>query len=317
MRFRLPAQGFLYVLSALKRAIVWAAGVSAPQITGPSDTSLALQPGASQTLVLNRHTGAASVTVRTDGLASFATGITTPDDINTILGSGGDAQLDWSTAQATANCPVFASGDGSAGRGYGVVFTTLANTNKDHDHGTLSNPTVFVHSATDPDSANTEWIGLSHDVTNAVVSTGKGGLEIEPAAHANGQTTVISSVSENLTLSTSGATTDSSIQIPANSFIFGVSALITTTISGADSTTVSIGDATTTARFGTMAALTAGTSVMGITQISGASTTLANGPSTSSALAIRVTLSGGGDNTPSAGAIRLTAHYLNMTVATS
>jgi len=44
----------------------------------------------------------------------------------------------------------------------------------DFDHATPTNPTLFVHSATAPDTANDQWISLSHDQANAVIGVGTG-----------------------------------------------------------------------------------------------------------------------------------------------
>lgn len=308
MRFRIPAQGWNFLLSALNRAISWGAGLGAiTHITGPSDQTLTIAPGASQSIALKDNGGTTRLTITT-------TGPRVNDDVTFLSGTSSDLAVDWSTAQATANCPVAAWGAGTAAQGFPFVYTALANANFDHAHAAGTNPTIFIHSAT---QSTTQWTSVSHDQTNAVLAAGAGGIEVKPAAHANGQSTMISSVSENLTLSTLGATTDSAIQIPANSFILAVDAIITTAIAGVNSTTVSIGDSTTAARFGTMASMSQGTSTVGITQLSGASTTLATGPSTSSALNIRITLSGGADNTPSAGAVRITAHYIVLGAATS
>lgn len=63
-----------------------------------------------------------------------------------------------------------------------MIITTWTNRNKDHDHSTAStNPTLFIHSATDPDSDNTQYISISHDQTNGVIATGKGDLYLNPA----------------------------------------------------------------------------------------------------------------------------------------
>jgi hypothetical protein len=78
-----------------------------------------------------------------------------------------------------------------------------------------------------------------------------------------------------------------------------------------------VGDGTTAARFGTTGTLTANTTVVGITQMSGAITTLAAGPSQPTAAAVRLTLSGGADNTPSAGTVRVSIVYIQVTAPTS
>ena len=290
--------------------ITWPTGLGAiTHITGPTDQDFAIRPGTGRQLKLG--SAAADVLyVDTQRTSHIDNGAYT-------VGTSIDCAWDWSTAQATANAPVMAWGAGTSAQGYPFVFTALANKDKDHDHAAGSNPTVFVHSATDPDSANTEYIGIRHDTVNAVINTGKGGVEIEPAAHANGQTLVISSISENLTLSVAGATTDSSVQIPADSLILAVDAYITAEITGVDSTDVQIGDGTTAARFASLTALTVGTTDVGLTHLETAINSATTGCIVRAATAIRVTLAGGADNTPTAGAVRLTARYINFGGASS
>ena len=50
--------------------------------------------------------------------------------------------------------------------------------NKDYDHAAQSNPTVFVHSATNPDTNNTQWGSLAHDQTDFVIATGTGDVKV-------------------------------------------------------------------------------------------------------------------------------------------
>jgi hypothetical protein len=124
-------------------------------------------------------------------------------------------------------------------------------------------------------------------------------------------------LSESVTLSTAGATTDTTIQIPANSFVLGVTVRVTTGITGIDSTALEIGDATTSDRFGSIAAFTAGTTNVGLNHLQGGISTDAAGPIVTSATAVRLTLTGGTDDTPSAGAVRVTIHYISLTAPTS
>ncbi len=129
----------------------------------------------------------------------------------------------------------------------------------------------------------------------------------------NGASFAQCQISELLTLSTGGATTDTTANLlPANSIIDAVVARVTVTTSGG--ITWSLGDATTAARFiaaGTSG--TAGTTAVGILQWSGAVTTLAAGPSQASAAKVRVTASG----TPSTGQIRLTSFVRTATAPAS
>jgi hypothetical protein len=65
-----------------------------------------------------------------------------------------------------------------------TVFTTydtsgnhivIGNTvDKDYDHPTQTDPTFFIHSDTNPDTDNTEWLSLAHNKTDAVVQVGHG-----------------------------------------------------------------------------------------------------------------------------------------------
>lgn len=134
---------------------------------------------------------------------------------------------------------------------------------------------------------------------------------------ANGEAAVLSTLSENVTLSTAGATTDSTIDLPAGSIILSVVARITVDIAGVNSTTLSVGDPTTAARFGTTTTLTAGTVITGITQMNGNISTTATGPTQAAAAKCRLTLSGGADNTPSAGAVRIAIIFIQFTAPTS
>jgi hypothetical protein len=133
----------------------------------------------------------------------------------------------------------------------------------------------------------------------------------------NGGQQTRGTLTENVTLDTNGATTDPTIQIPANSLVLGVTVRVTTGITGIDSTALEIGDATTAARFGSIAAFPAGTTGVGLNHLQGGISTDAAGPIVTSATAVRLTLSGGTDDTPSAGAVRVTIHYLSLTAPTS
>lgn len=113
---------------------------------------------------------------------------------------------------------------------------------------------------------------------------------------------------EVITLDLEGATTDSSAgMLPANAIIDGVLATVDTAITGA--TGLQIGDATTAARWGTLAALTAGSSNLASawTPWKGTISTDETGPTVgATALAVRLTATGG---TPTAGKVRVTSYW--------
>jgi hypothetical protein len=62
------------------------------------------------------------------------------------------------------------------------IFGIFAHTVKDFDHDTASaNPTIFIHSATDPDTVNTQWLSFTHDQVDAQIKTGLGNITLTPA----------------------------------------------------------------------------------------------------------------------------------------
>jgi hypothetical protein len=63
------------------------------------------------------------------------------------------------------------------------IFTTNTNASQDHDHDTLSaDPTIFIHSGTEPDTVNTQWLSIAHNKVDAQIHTGLGNIELHPAA---------------------------------------------------------------------------------------------------------------------------------------
>ena len=130
---------------------------------------------------------------------------------------------------------------------------------------------------------------------------------------ANGAESNVKSISESITLSTAGATTDSTADLlPANAIIKSVVARITTTITTA--TDWALGDATTAARFAAAnSTLTAGTTAVGVAHRQGSVATDAAGPVQIAAAKLRITTTG----TPGAGVIRVTVFYEELTPPTS
>lgn len=62
------------------------------------------------------------------------------------------------------------------GAGNQLVIGNFFNVNLDYDHAAQTNPTFYIHSDTNPDTANDEWISFTHDVTNGVIDVGSGAL---------------------------------------------------------------------------------------------------------------------------------------------
>ncbi len=55
-----------------------------------------------------------------------------------------------------------------------LILGDSSHYNSDYDHAVQDNPTLYIHSVTDPDSNNTQWISITHDQTDAIFECGKG-----------------------------------------------------------------------------------------------------------------------------------------------
>jgi len=115
-----------------------------------------------------------------DGISYFDSGVYffsfvyLGDNDDLTLGDSPDSRLDWSTAQATENTLIWGLGDTAKS----IIFCDYSDRNKDFDHAGQTNPTIFVHSATDPDTDNTQWLSISHNQTDGVIACGKGTLNL-------------------------------------------------------------------------------------------------------------------------------------------
>lgn len=65
--------------------------------------------------------------------------------------------------------------DGKAN--HNLIITSYSNLGDDYDHSTASiNPTLIVHSATAAGSATDEWVSMTHDQTDGLITSGAGSL---------------------------------------------------------------------------------------------------------------------------------------------
>ena len=94
--------------------------------------------------------------------------------LTTTLGSPARFGADGGVQQSVVNL------SSSAG-GYALVVGPYIAQDKNFDHGVQPNPTLYLHSATDPDSDNTEWLSAAHNQTDAVLASGKGKIVFLPA----------------------------------------------------------------------------------------------------------------------------------------
>lgn len=137
-----------------------------------------------------------------------------------------------------------------------------------------------------------------------IAALGKAG-NWEVNGRPNGQLLGMKTATELHTLALA-ATSDTTITAPANSLVLGVTIRVTTEITGC--TTLDLGVAGATTRYGTGIALTAGTT--------NASPGTTNPTIYGAATAIRFSAVGGGASF-TAGIIRVTIHYLDLTAPTS
>lgn len=107
-----------------------------------------------------------------DGQIHFKTHLFIQDDRLILLGESNDACMLWSTVQATSNALILGVGDTSEL----LVICDRSDAESDFDHAAQSNPTLFVHSATNPDDGNDEWISITHNQTDGIIDVGSGTL---------------------------------------------------------------------------------------------------------------------------------------------
>lgn len=217
----------------------------------------------------------ASVTVRNDGAVAFYVDI------------GRTAVAGSTTAKKVAPCAAIKMNLGPTNTlSYISVITasgtSTANVSFDYLQGT---PNVY------PDLAD-----RFQDLDNFGCTTDTGLTTV------NGASMLPFANSELITLSTSGATTDSTADLlPANAIIDAVVCRVTTTITTA--TDWGISDPTTSLRFSAVnATMTAGATTVGLKHMFGVVSTTATGPTQAAAAKLRITTTG----TPGAGAVRCT-----------
>lgn len=188
--------------------------------------------------------------------------------------------------------------------------SSSVNENIEEDGASISNNRIWGNLATRATLVGTG----STEAFRVEPTTGLLTADSFVTSGPNGGSVTTTSISENITLSTSGATTDSSANLlPANATINAVGCRVSTTVTTA--TDWSVGDSTTAARFGaanatmTVGATSNSTGTAWTTGIASATT----GIKQAAAAKLRITTTG----TPGAGAIRCTVFYSQPTPPTS
>ena len=103
------------------------------------------------------------------------------------FGSSGAAlaKMEWDTAQ-TVDSFLLGLDDNATFTGRYMVICDEGDINFNFQHTVQANPTVFIHSA---NQATDEWLSLTHDQTDGVISVGTGALKM-PATLKIGNTTL-------------------------------------------------------------------------------------------------------------------------------
>jgi hypothetical protein len=166
------------------------------------------------------------------------------------------------------------------GVGMNLAIVTDANYSNNYSCTVKTNPTLSIFSATAAATATNQWLSACHDVTNGVVSTGKGALSLTPFSGvvSMGTATVAGSISM---LETKGASFG--IQSQTEELTIGVGAgaggVATTMTVPSGTMLISAAFYVTQAPGGGAATFTAGVT-------GGAADGLANGCSTAASAAV-------------------------------
>jgi hypothetical protein len=136
----------------------------------------------------NRATGILYAGSGTPGTITTAGGLYVPGDVEI------DGNTYFDNSMVVANGARLQLGQvrftGNSGQGQFLIGTTNGNGNQivigsdtyiasDFGHAAATNPTLFIHSNTDPASSTTQWIGITHNTTDGVISTGLGAVKID------------------------------------------------------------------------------------------------------------------------------------------
>ena len=96
------------------------------------------------------------------------------DDTELEFGTSADDKIIFVTAQ-NPSATVFALGTASRH----LLFVEKGDQGYNFAHPTSSNPTIFIHSS---NQNQNQWLGLTHDGSNGVISTGSGDLNLSVAS---------------------------------------------------------------------------------------------------------------------------------------
>lgn len=124
-------------------------------------------PNASGTLAVPEFASGFSWT----GVQTLVQGASYPTGAGAVFGGFGSGGTVLSEATQVPIAPMLLTGTVSNS----WIISPTANRLFAHGHALATNPTLFIHSA---NQSTTQWMGLSHNGTDGVISTGGGGLNL-------------------------------------------------------------------------------------------------------------------------------------------
>ena len=310
------ATTYTYKLVALSGAGVTPAGAASSTTTGNATLSATNYNALSWTQVagatgyrIYRTVGGAT----TGLIATIAAGATVSVDDTGLAGGGETAPTADTTGQflfvdGLASAPGLALGSapttGFYNSGSGVISMTRLGT-QIYSFGAS---TFGIISTSGALSIGSDTI-LARDAANVLALRNGNNNQTMRFGTMNAAYAQISAVSELHTLA-AAATSDTTITIPADALVVGVTVRVTTTITASAGTTFDIGVAGATTRYNPGAG--APVFAAGTTGVSPGTT---NPTIYGTAAAIRFTCGGAGSFT--AGVVRVTVHYISLSAATS
>jgi len=123
-----------------------------------------------------------------DGVSEFDGGINNNSVYFTrIFGDSVDFSSYWRNYATYLNMAAYiddgfhlALSDGNGESNNNLIIVPNNHRLLDFGHDTLSpDPTLFIHSNTNPDTDNTQWLSMTHDKTDAIFKTGTGDFKFE------------------------------------------------------------------------------------------------------------------------------------------
>tara|TARA_R100001530_G_scaffold41579_1_gene31788 strand:- start:2721 stop:3197 length:477 start_codon:yes stop_codon:yes gene_type:complete len=114
------------------------------------------------------------------GKAYFNNDVRYEDGVNLFFGTADDASIQWNTGQTNDALSVQVGATSNS-----VMIIQKADVAYDFAHSNQTHPTLYVHSA---NQSATQWLALSHNGTDGVITAGAGTVNIAGTINLAGAT---------------------------------------------------------------------------------------------------------------------------------